>query len=73
MLGAGRHQTEGPAAAAVVAEIEPPLSVGEDPGRGIEDRVSGALLPTVTIDVIDQWLAIKRDHPVPDLLPAVSE
>ena len=36
-------------------------------------RLSGALLPTVTIDVIDQWLAIKRDHPVPDLLPAVSE
>ena len=40
MLGAGRHQAEGPAAAAVVAEIEPPLPVGEDPGRGIEDRMA---------------------------------
>ena len=36
-------------------------------------RLSGVLLPTVTIDVIDKWSVIKRDHPMPDLLPAVSE
>ena len=36
-------------------------------------RLSGALLPTVTIDVIEQWLAVKRDHPVPDVLPAISQ
>ena len=36
-------------------------------------RLSGVLLPTGTVDVIDQWRVIKRDHPVPDLLPAVSE
>ncbi len=36
-------------------------------------RLSGALLPAGTIDVIDRWLSIKRDHPVPDLLPAIPE
>ena len=35
-------------------------------------RLSGALLPTATTDVIERWLAVKRDHPMPDLLPAAT-
>ena len=36
-------------------------------------RLSGALLPAGTIDVINRWLTIKRAHPVPDVLPAISQ
>ena len=37
-------------------------------------REGGAALPAETEALIDRWLAIKADHPKPDLLPApVSE
>ena len=36
-------------------------------------RLSGALLPIVTTDVIERWLAVKRAYPVPDVLPAISQ
>ena len=36
-------------------------------------RLSGALLPIVTTDVIERWLAVKRAHPVPDVLPAIPQ
>ena len=36
-------------------------------------RLSGALLPSVTTDVIERWLAVKRAHPVPDVLPAILQ
>ena len=36
-------------------------------------RLSGALLPAGTIDVINRWLTIKHAHPVPDVLPAISQ
>ncbi len=36
-------------------------------------RLNGALLPVVTIGVIDLWLAVKREYPLPDLLPVIPE